>query len=682
MSFILSSNSAGGSGIQSINGDTTSAQLITAGSGILVTTNSGDTVIDAIHQQTGKGILSGGAIWSGTGFVFDVTALSYFIDGVVYQSSPTQVTLSPSDPSEDRFDVIVVDDTGTVSVVTGTPGTPPSVPEIGANEVEVTIVLVEAGSTQPTITSDLIYDENAGTPLEWATSVYNIAGVQTGTVVYNSNVSPYSGTVCAKATGTNLRRGMRFTRGTDINIQQFGFVALAFRIDNTVLPTTKSPIIRFQNSGGTLIGNSVNLVNYGLSRTLINTWQLIVIPVTAFGNITNVRSLTAIINGSSVADWSMDRVLLSGSIPPQSNLGPIFLSASSTLYSTGAAYNATSAADSIFFGKLSGFNATYADGAIFLGKNTGYKAQNASYSVFIGESAGSGAGLSQESVFIGHRAGYNDTYGSLLFNTKESQFIGYEAGFNAGNASYSTFIGIQSGYEASNAAYSTFIGKYAGQSATDANNSVFIGYSAGKLADSANNSIFIGNNSGYLSVNAARSMFMGDHAGSQAVDSARSVFFGYFAGEQAIGAYNSMFAGYQAGQLSTDAHDSIFFGYEAGYNAPNAANSVFLGYHAGYNDTVNNTVLGSSILIGPNTSTGGFSDSIALGASATNTATNQLVIGSVSSPINTAIIVGTGGIQVPVGTTGERIATQGMIRYNTTTSKFEGYDGSTWVDLN
>jgi len=42
---------------------------------------------------------------------------------------------------------------------------------------------------------------------------------------------------------------------------------------------------------------------------------------------------------------------------------------------------------------------------------------------------------------------------------------------------------------------------------------------------------------------------------------------------------------------------------------------------------------------------------------------------------------GTGGIQVPVGTTGERVAVQGMIRYNTTTSKFEGYDGSTWFDF-
>lgn len=41
----------------------------------------------------------------------------------------------------------------------------------------------------------------------------------------------------------------------------------------------------------------------------------------------------------------------------------------------------------------------------------------------------------------------------------------------------------------------------------------------------------------------------------------------------------------------------------------------------------------------------------------------------------------TGGFMVPVGTTGQRLATQGAVRYNTTTSKFEGYDGSSWNDF-
>lgn len=44
-------------------------------------------------------------------------------------------------------------------------------------------------------------------------------------------------------------------------------------------------------------------------------------------------------------------------------------------------------------------------------------------------------------------------------------------------------------------------------------------------------------------------------------------------------------------------------------------------------------------------------------------------------------VSGTDGIIVPIGTTGERVATQGMVRYNTTTSKFEGYTGAAWVNF-
>jgi hypothetical protein len=45
---------------------------------------------------------------------------------------------------------------------------------------------------------------------------------------------------------------------------------------------------------------------------------------------------------------------------------------------------------------------------------------------------------------------------------------------------------------------------------------------------------------------------------------------------------------------------------------------------------------------------------------------------------------GTGAILVPVGTTAQAPATavQGMIRFNTTTNKFEGYEGTAWVALN
>ncbi len=49
-----------------------------------------------------------------------------------------------------------------------------------------------------------------------------------------------------------------------------------------------------------------------------------------------------------------------------------------------------------------------------------------------------------------------------------------------------------------------------------------------------------------------------------------------------------------------------------------------------------------------------------------------------------ATIHSTGAITVPVGTTAQRPSpsVQGMIRFNTTTNKFEGFDGTAWQNLN
>lgn len=50
---------------------------------------------------------------------------------------------------------------------------------------------------------------------------------------------------------------------------------------------------------------------------------------------------------------------------------------------------------------------------------------------------------------------------------------------------------------------------------------------------------------------------------------------------------------------------------------------------------------------------------------------------------NTVTFGGTGQINLPVGTTGQRSATpySGMIRFNTTYSQFEGYSGSGWSQV-
>ena len=74
--------------------------------------------------------------------------------------------------------------------------------------------------------------------------------------------------------------------------------------------------------------------------------------------------------------------------------------------------------------------------------------------------------------------------------------------------------------------------------------------------------------------------------------------------------------------------------------------------------------------------------------SATSNTQNIYQMGNVgigtSTPQAELHVAGTGAIIVPVGTSTERpnTAVPGMIRYNTTINKFEGYNGTSWQALN
>ena len=372
--------------------------------------------------------------------------------------------------------------------------------------------------------------------------------------------------------------------------------------------------------------------------------------------------------------------------------------ATSNFIGASAGNGATNAATSNFIGDSAGFNATDATFSNFIGYRAGFVSPNASNSNFIGNEAGNGAtdasnanffgqmaGLgalnAQASNFIGFRSGLNAT------NAYRSNFFGYFAGQDATNANNSNFFGESAGQDATNANNSNFFGTSAGQNAATADNSNFFGNGAGLGAVDAFNSNFFGQESGYLASNAPNSNFFGHSAGYQATNADASNFLGQDAGYQATNANHSNFFGTSAGQSATDASDANFFGqnagngalsavgsnffgpdagssatnasrsnffgdsagqnsvnasysnflgYRAGENAPNAANSIFIGQRAGFNDVVNNTVSGTSILIGDDTSTGGFSNSIVLGANATNTASNQLYIRDAITNFNLA----------------------------------------------
>ena len=259
---------------------------------------------------------TGGASWSGTGLVYDVTVLEYYFNGDKITSA-TQVTLDASDPINNRLDAIVVDEAGVVSVIKGDASASPISPSVDESHILVQYILVEAGSTQPTIVKEDIYLENA----EWTTSTYT-TGTATGSIDFDNAVSPKQGVKCISA-NADARLGARFVRATSFDPYQYTMLSMWVRFTGSNVATNKSLNVRFENGAGALVANTINLFNFGLQRNLLNVWQLVVIPITSFGTLpTSVKGLKIIMTGGTVGQarqWDIDLISLTDNSVPAIN---------------------------------------------------------------------------------------------------------------------------------------------------------------------------------------------------------------------------------------------------------------------------------------------------------------------------------------------------------------------------
>jgi len=286
-----------------------------AGNGMNIDlTDPNSPVFTTVPTNSGNRILSGGAVWSGTGYVYNVSALTYLLNGYNYSSAPTTATMATADPTNDRFDAIVVDNTGLVSVITGTPSANPIEPAIPDTVTLVQFVLVEHGTTQPTVTSETIYDENT----EWNTSTVTFSGSPLGSTNFAATTpTPFHGTVCVN----NVRDGYTadlFTRTTPLTTAPFTVLYMYVYFD-AVVPSTKSLIVNFLNGSNQNVGNSVNLFAYGAQRNVINQWQLVVIPKTVFGAIPTVQKLRAYMAGGArgtLVNWNLDYINFTSGVAP------------------------------------------------------------------------------------------------------------------------------------------------------------------------------------------------------------------------------------------------------------------------------------------------------------------------------------------------------------------------------
>jgi len=291
---------------------------VNTGDGLVKKTSSGVGVVDKPFDfsnvyvtginQSGNGVsqlLSGGGVaWTGTGFNYIISAATYTINGVLYASPQTSVTLSAADPTQDRIDVFYVDINGTAGHITGTPGTPPIQPSVDpASQLELTFAYIVAASSVPVITNENIYLENT----EWTMSTAS------GTINLASTNNPYAGTKCIE--GTAVANGQYFSglkpSGT---LKPSDYNQLVFQIRSKAAWPSQKSISIFWLNGNTVVGSSVSLRNgtFGFDSTNTTTYQQIVIPAANFGtganSIDRIRFTTS--GAGQTIGWYIDNIIL------------------------------------------------------------------------------------------------------------------------------------------------------------------------------------------------------------------------------------------------------------------------------------------------------------------------------------------------------------------------------------
>lgn len=258
-----------------------------------------------------KYLITGGAVWSGTGLIFNVSELTYKFYGVYGDTPPGQVTLNPADPTDPRFDLIVVNIDGSVSVKEGVPSANPEIPTEDENSIAVQAVLILAGATTPTVVQEIIYANNDG----WNRTTYvnGVGGI--GTVNYAYTTNPYEGIYSIRS-ATNQGFGMRFEHpsGTDFNLATYTSLCFYFRL-NTPLPVGFT-ILSSAWKNGASVGSTVNLTAYGISLTNVSGWYLVTVPTSAYNTPLLDRIQIRGQGSASAVEFFLDYIVLNGQTTP------------------------------------------------------------------------------------------------------------------------------------------------------------------------------------------------------------------------------------------------------------------------------------------------------------------------------------------------------------------------------
>jgi hypothetical protein len=254
---------------------------------------------------------------------FEVTAGQYRILGVQYTTTGGTVTLDAADVTHDRFDAIIVDNTGSEGKITGTASATPQLPVADpTTQVILTYVSVPQNATQPgggTATNDTVYDENlqiAGG--EWDTS-------QVGTAIdYDFASNTYSGSKCMRVTTPAISDTAIFEANTALDPSDLDNLNYRIRLDagagNVRLRNT---VILFKDANSVNVGSVVVSNNsFGYQQGNKGAYQLVSINYADFtwSNSNPIKYMEMRFDQINGQSFNIDVIQIQGSFliqPPQ-----------------------------------------------------------------------------------------------------------------------------------------------------------------------------------------------------------------------------------------------------------------------------------------------------------------------------------------------------------------------------
>lgn len=253
----------------------------------------------------GDGLISGGQVTWVSGLIFDVQAAVYRINGVTYNSPATQITLPASDPTNPRYDLILLNTSSVVDTIQGTPAVSPLQPTSDpATELGLAYVHIAAAATVPTGISNItIYNENT----EW-TGTGDYTGLN-----FNYATNPFSGSKSTFVTSGTGVKFIKYANASTVNASDYTTLKFYIRLGASVANGTNITVYLY--NGNAAVSSGVNLgTSHGLVKTTINTWQVITVPLSNFTFSNNAFDGLMFRTTQTIGQFQLDNILLQNGV--------------------------------------------------------------------------------------------------------------------------------------------------------------------------------------------------------------------------------------------------------------------------------------------------------------------------------------------------------------------------------